>query len=172
MIKDYSDNSLEFEIRKHKLVHGCSYIFYDTLKCYKEENWALLKQTTTMLNSLMIELNCFCWGSIQLTDDSVFTDIFTFSSNNIGSAKQLKHVLDHLALGKRLDKEDYYKYSYIPNNFWGDKPPIKELDKTKTLYALKIDKNRAGSKDKVPLIEVDLDRNIWKEIGYLVKSKK
>ena len=35
---------------------------------------------------------------------------------------------------KRLDKEDYYKYSYIPNNFWGDKPPIKELDKTKTLY--------------------------------------
>ena len=172
VIKDYSDNALEFEIRKHKLIHGCSYIFYDTMKCYKEENWAMLKQTTTMLNSLMIELNCFCWGSIQLTDDSVFTDVFSFSSNNISSAKQIKHILDHLALGKRIDKEDYHKYKYIPNNFWGENPPVKDLDKTKTLYALKIDKNRAGGKDKIPLLEVDLDRNIWREIGVLIKNKR
>lgn len=172
LISNYSDENLEFEVRKHNLVHGCKYMFYDTLKCYKEENWAFLKQTTTMFNALMIELNCFSWLSIQLTDDSVFTDIFSFSSNNIASAKQLKHVLDYLSLGKRLDKEDYHKYKYIPNDYWGDEAPVKSLDLSKTLYAFKIDKNRGGSKDKILLVHVDLDRNIWDEVGCLIKSGK
>lgn len=170
-LQDYSDSSLEFEIRKANLVHGVKYFIYDTLKGYKDENWAILKQTTTMLSDLMAELKCFMWCDIQLTDDSLYTDIFSFSSNNIANAKQLKHVLDYLILGKRLDKEEYHKYKIIANDdSWGENAEF-ELNLSKVYYGMKIDKNRKGSKDKIPAIEVDLDLNSWKEIGYLVKNK-
>lgn len=171
-LKDYSDNNLEFEIRKANLSNGVRYFIYDTLKGYKDENWAILKQTTTTLSDLMGELQCCLWADIQLTDDSVYTDIFAFSSNNIANAKQLKHVLDHLVLGKRLDKEEYHKYKIVPNDkSWGEDAEW-DLNLNKKYYALKIDKNRGGSKDKIPILEVDLDLNIWKELGYLIKSKK
>lgn len=169
-LTDYSDENLEFEIRKMHISHGVKYYIYDTLKGYKDENWAILKQTTTMLGDLMGELKSCLWADIQLTDDSVYTDIFSFSSNNIANAKQLKHVLDHLVLGKRLIKEEYCKYKIMMNdNEWGLKE--KELDLGKTYVCLKVDKNRGGNKDKLPVLEVDLDLNIWKELGYLVKNK-
>ena len=168
---DYSDKTLEFEFRKHNIVHGIKYTFYDTLKGYRIDDWQTIKQTTTKIKELMNQIKCFNFSNIQLTDDSVFTDIFNFSSSNIANAKQLKHVLDHLILGKRLSKEDYFKYEYIPENFWGDPTPQK-LDVNKTYYAWKIDKNRGGSKDKIPLLEVNLDLNTWKEVGYIIKSGK
>jgi replicative DNA helicase len=172
-LKDYSDNNLEFKIRKTALSKGVKYFIYDTLKGYKDENWAILKQTTTMLSDLMGELKCCLWVDIQLTDDSVYTDIFSFSSNNIANAKQLKHVLDHLILGKRLIKEEYHKYKVIPNEnmCWGEIMEM-DLDLNKTYYAIKVDKNRSGSKDKIPVLEVDLDKNIWLEIGHLIKASK
>ena len=40
----------------------------------------------------------------------------------------------------------------------------------KTYYALKIDKNRSGDKNKIPVLEVDLDKNIWIEVGHLIKA--
>ena len=40
----------------------------------------------------------------QLSDDTVFTDIFSLSSNNIANAKQIKHVADILNIGKKLSK--------------------------------------------------------------------
>ena len=169
-LTDYSDENLEFEIRKMNIAHGVKYFIYDTLKGYKDDSWTVIKQTTTMLSDLASELKVCLWADIQLTDDSVYTDIFSFSSNNIANAKQLKHVLDHLILGKRLSKEEYCKYKIVLNeNEWGMRE--KELDLGKTYYALKIDKNRSGSKDKIPVLEVDLDLNTWKELGYLVKSK-
>lgn len=169
-LTDYSDANLEFEIRKSNMSHGVKYFIYDTLKGYKDENWAILKQTTTMLGDLMGELKSCLWADIQLTDDSIYTDIFGFSSNNIANAKQLKHVLDHLVLGKRLSKDEYHKYAIVPNDdSWGTSRW--ELNLEKTYYALKIDKNRGGSKDKIPILEVDLDLNIWKELGHLIKNK-
>lgn len=168
-LTDYSDENIEFEIRKMNISHGIKYFIYDTLKGYKDENWAILKQTTTMLSDLMGELKACLWADIQLTDDSVYTDIFSFSSNNIANAKQLKHVLDHLILGKRLAKDEYDKYKIVPNDKgWGCGEW--SLNKEKTYYGLKIDKNRSGNKDKIPILEVDLDLNIWKELGYLIKS--
>ena len=91
-LQDYSDANLEFKIRKMTLSKGVKYFIYDTLKGYKDEQWNILKQTTTMLSDLMGELKCCLWADIQLTDDSVYTDIFSFSSNNIANAKQLKLV--------------------------------------------------------------------------------
>lgn len=171
-LQDYSDSNLEFKIRKMAISQNVKYFIYDTLKGYKDEQWSVLKQTTTMLSDLMGELKCCIWADIQLTDDSVYTDIFSFSSNNIANAKQLKHVLDHLILGKRLIKEEYHKYKIVPNEgvIWGEiKEPI-DLNLEKIYYALKIDKNRSGSKDKIPVLEVDLDKNTWTEIGYLIKA--
>lgn len=167
---DYSDENLEFEIRKMHIAHGVKYFIYDTLKGYKDDSWTIIKQTTTMLSDIASELKICLWADIQLTDDSVYTDIFGFSSNNIANAKQLKHVLDHLILGKRLSKEEYCKYKIVlSDNEWGLKE--KELDLGKTYYCLKVDKNRSGSKDRIPVLEVDLDLNVWKELGYLIKNK-
>lgn len=172
-LQDYSDTNLEFKVRKMTLSKGVKYFIYDTLKGYKDEQWSVLKQTTTMLSDLMGELKCCLWADIQLTDDSVYTDIFSFSSNNIANAKQLKHVLDHLILGKRLIKEEYHKYKIVPHKdekvCWGEVTEL-DLDLNKTYYALKIDKNRAGNKDKIPILEVDLDKNTWYEVGYLIKA--
>ena len=173
-LQDYSDTNIEFKIRKMALTHNVKYYIYDTLKGYKDENWSVLKQTTTMLSDLMGELKCCMWADIQLTDDSIYTDIFSFSSNNIANAKQLKHVLDHLVLGKRLNKEEYHKYKIVPyekDGDWGTQIE-KDLDINKTYYALKVDKNRGGNKDKIPVLEVDLDLNTWKELGYLSKNNK
>ena len=150
---------------------GIKYFVYDTLKGYRDESWNILKQTATMLSDLMGELNCYLWADIQLTDDSVYTNIFDFSSNNIAGAKQMKHVLDYLILGKRLDKQEYHKYKIVPNDTacWGTKSEL-DLDLHKVYYGLKIDKNRGGEKDKIPVVEVDLNKNIWKELGYLIKA--
>lgn len=87
-MKTYSDEDVEFEIRKHHITHGVENFIYDTLKGYKSDEWTSLKQTVTMLSSLMIELNTNIWSDIQLTDDTIFTDVFSLSSNNIANAKQ------------------------------------------------------------------------------------
>ena len=170
-LTDYSDNSLDFEIRKSHISFGINYFIYDTLKSYKDETWTILKQTTTMLSDLMGELKSFLWADIQLTDDSVYTDIFSFSSNNISNCKQLKHLLDFLVLGKRLNKDEYHKYKIVPNNLscWGEKTEL-DLNLSKVYYALKPDKNRKGEKDKIIVIEVDLNKNTWVEVGYLIRS--
>lgn len=172
-LKDYSDENLEFKIREAYVSKGIKYFIYDTLKAYKDEQWNILKQTTTMLSELMGELNACMWVDIQLSDDSIYADIFSFSSQNIANAKQLKHVLDHLILGKRLLKDEYRKYKIVLNDtsWTADNTPQEvDLNEKKTYYGFKIDKNRSGNKDKIPVLEVDLDKNYWKELGYLIKA--
>ena len=76
-----------------------------------------------------------------------------------------------MTLGKRIDKEEYYKYQYICPTDWGAKTP-NDLDYNKQYFALKVDKNRGGNKHRMPVFEINLDYNIWNEVGYLVKKKK
>jgi hypothetical protein len=165
---DYSDQTLEFEYRKHNIVHGVKYAGYDTMKGYGTDDWQTVKQTATKLKELMKDVKMFLWAVFQLTDDTVFTDIFQLSSNNIANAKQIKHVADMMTLGKRIPKDDYNKYQYISHFDWGVPIP-KNLDVEKTYYGWVVEKNRGGSKDKVPLFEVNLDRNTWDEVGYLIR---
>jgi hypothetical protein len=73
-----------------------------------------------------------------------------------------------MTLGKRIPKDDYNKYQYISHFDWGVPIP-KNLDVEKTYYGWVVEKNRGGSKDKVPLFEVNLDRNTWDEVGYLIR---
>lgn len=168
---DYSDETLEFEFRKHKMVYGVNYCGYDTLKGYRTDDWSTIKQTATKLKELMKEIQMFCWSVFQLTDDTVFTDIFELSSNNIANAKQIKHVADALLIGKQLEKEEYHKYQYMPygDDNWGE-PHVMDLDINKKYFGIKIDKNRGGSKDLIPLFEINLDYNTWNEVGYIMKK--
>lgn len=166
---DYSDTVLEFEFRKAKMIHDIKYCAYDTLKGFRTDEWSTIKQTATKIKELMSELKMFCWSVFQLTDETVFTDIFSLSSNNIANAKQIKHIADHLMIGKALRKEDYHKYQYISNDEWGEPYP-NELNLSKEYFALVVDKNRGGNKKFIPLMEINLDYNIWNEVGYLTKK--
>lgn len=167
---DYSDEALEFEFRKHKMVYGIKYCGYDTMKGYRSDDWQVLKQSATRLKETMKELKMFCWAVFQLSDDAVFIDIFDLTSNQIANSKGMKHVVDVLMLGKRIPKEDYKKYQYMSNdNSWGE-PHLCDLNEKKTYFGLKIDKNRGGNKNFLPLFEINLDLNTWDNIGYLVKK--
>lgn len=162
----YGDDDLEREIKKHVLGLGVKYVFYDTLKGYKTDNWETVKQTTTKLKDLCTELKIGGYATIQLTDDTIMTDELT--SMNIANAKQLKHVVDHLVLEKRIDKRKYDKYMMKVQNkdgSWGEIP----LDLNKTYYMQRIDKNRGGATGLDLITEVDLGKNLWIEKGYLIR---
>ena len=57
------------------------------------------------------------------------------------------------------------------NDNWGE-PVTEDLDLKKQYFCIKPDKNRAGSKDKIMLFEIDLNFNTWKNIGYIIKKPK
>lgn len=161
-LDQYADDDIEREVKKHVLGLGVQYMFYDTLKGYKTDNWETVKQTTTKLKDLCKELKIGGYATIQLTDDTVMSEELT--SMNIANAKQLKHVVDHLVLEKKIDPGKYDKYK-IKNAEWGEI----ELDKSKVYYMQKIDKNRGGATGMNLITEVDLGRNLWIEKGYLIK---
>lgn len=170
---DYSDERVEQELRKYRLTRKVTYYGYDTLKGYKTDDWSVIKQTATMLKEVTKELQMSGFAVFQLSDDTVFTDMFTLSSNNIANSKHIKHVTDVLTMGKKIAKEDYYKYQLVledPNNVWG-KPVYTDLDYKKTYFGIKIDKNRSGNKDKLMAFVIDLDLNTWDNVGYFIKKK-
>lgn len=167
---DYSDRNLEFTFRKYRMVYDIEYCGYDTLKGFRNDDWQTVKQTATKIKELMKEIKMFCWAVFQLTDETSYTDIFQLSSMNIANAKQIKHVADILMLGKRLNVDEYHKYKYIDIHDWGEFHPH-DLDKNKTYFAIKIDKNRGGNKNKIILFEINLDLNTWIEVGYLIRKK-
>ncbi len=164
-MREYSDYDLEMEIRKHVLSKNVEYIMYDTLKGYKTDDWGTIKQTATRLEELAKELKIGIYANFQLTDDSVYLEVFDLNSMNLANCKQIFHVLDYLVLGKRLFRDDYDKYSIIDD--WGGEVP---LDINKTYYGHRFAKSRTGGKGKVTVCEVDLDRNIWTEVGILIKK--
>ncbi len=168
---DYSPETIEFELRKAKVVHNITYYGYDTLKGYNTDDWSTIKQFATRLKELTKELKMSGVSVFQLSDDTVFTDVFSLSSNNIANAKQIKHVADSLTIGKKLEKEEYHKYQFVrTKGQWGE-PTTEDLNLDKNYVAIKIDKNRSGDKDKIALFEIDLNLDTWDNIGYLIKRK-
>ncbi len=178
MCGDYSDQSLEFEIKKANLTNGIKYFFYDTLKQDvnvfngKYGDWSQLKATATKLSELAKNLNAFVYGSIQLTDDVQLIPPDELTSNNVANAKQMKHILDVMNLFAEIPKKKYCKYQYYSdndiNNDWGE-PVAKELDRNKRYYIDTVDKNRYGRKEKL-LFSLDLDLNQWFEEGIVFRK--
>jgi replicative DNA helicase len=160
----YSDEDIKREIKKYSLL-GVKYVFYDTLKGFKTDAWDTLKQTGTMLKDIAKELDIGVYGSFQLSDEAVNLDIQDFSSSVIANSKQLKHICDHMLLGRRIPKSRYSKY--LIQSEWGEIP----LDSNKVYYANKVEKNRGGQKEIIDLFEVDLDLNTWKEVGFLIMAE-
>ena len=111
---DYSDEAIELEIRRAKLVYNCNNFAVDTLKAWGAEDWTKVKMTATKIVELGKELNLFGVCTFQLTDATVFDNVFELSSNNIGAAKGIKHPVDLLTLGKRINVEEYANYQYVP----------------------------------------------------------
>ncbi len=169
---DYSDEAIELEIRRAKLVYNCNNFAVDTLKAWGAEDWTKVKMTATKIVELGKELNLFGVCTFQLTDATVFDNVFELSSNNIGAAKGIKHPVDLLTLGKRINPEEYKDYQYIPwddDDSWGE-PIAMNLDPKKRYFSIKIDKNRLSEKDKILLFDYDLNFNLWSNIGLLVKK--
>lgn len=171
---DYSDTAIEHEIKKHVLGYGVECVFYDTLKGYRTDNWEVVKQTTTKIRDLCKEMNVRGYATIQLTDDSFFVDVMDFSSNNIANAKQLKHVVDHMLLEKKISPEDYNLYTLTDE--WGVQMTLEEYNRGVKhekwfYYGQKVDKNRKGSKGMVLCTRVNLDLNVWEEIGILTRTE-
>ena len=83
------------------------------------------------------------------------------------------HVADLLQMWKHLTYEDKQNYVYIDDNDdlgWGE-PVEHNLDPNKNYVGLKIVKNRLGSKSDLICFEVQMNENIWKEIGVLKKKR-
>mgnify|MGYP000547878084 CR=1 FL=1 len=57
------------------------------------------------------------------------------------------------------------------NESWGE-PVVEDLDYNKQYFAIKADKNRSGDKDKIMAFEIDLNYNIWDNVGYIIKKTK
>lgn len=168
---DYSDESIEIEIRRAKLVYNCKHFAVDTLKAWGAEDWVKVKMTATKIVELGKELDLFGVCTFQLTDATVFDSVFDLSSNNIGAAKGIKHPVDLLTLGKRIKKDEYPNYQYVAyNEDWGEDVTY-NLNPEKNYFGIKPDKNRLGSKDGVMLFEYNLDYNIWNNVGYIVKKE-
>lgn len=161
---NYDDVSLEYEIRRYAQVHDIKYMGYGTLKNYDVEDWGKLKQTATKLRIIASDINvCMCLF-FQLTDDTINTPPLELTSNNIANAKQLKHPLDILFLCKEIKKSEFKKYEYVTyNDEWGEPAPH-DLNPSKRYYTFVCDKNRFDGKPSI-CMEVDLDRNTWKEMG-------
>ena len=168
---DYSDEAIELEIRRAKLVYNCECFAVDTLKAWGAEDWVKVKMTATKIVELGKELNLFGICTFQLTDATVFDSVFDLSSNNIGAAKGIKHPVDLLTLGKRITAEEYGQCQYLAyDDSWGDEVAY-DLDPKKRYFGLRVDKNRLSEKDKILLFEYDLNLNIWNNVGLLIKKK-
>ena len=172
--QDYSDENLEMQIRKAKLCYSCNYIFYDTMKAWQLEDWSRFKLSATRLCEIAKSLNLYIFASFQMTDASVFDDIFDLTSNNIAASRSIKTVCDMLTLCKRIKPEEYDKYQYIrfdDDGSWGE-PITYDLPKDKRLFGQLIDKNRLYTRGSVLLYTYDLNENTWSNIGLLIKKQK
>ncbi len=168
---DYSQEAIELEIRKSQVVYQCDIFAVDTMKVDRLESWDRLKMLATKIVEVAKELNMCGYATFQLTDATVYDDIFSLSSNNISGAKGIKHPVDVLLLNEEIKKEDYEKYQYIPFDGddlgWGDPVPL-NLNPKKRYLASVVDKNRKGEK-YILLFEFNLDYNVWLNVGRLIR---
>jgi hypothetical protein len=84
------------------------------------------------------------------------------------------HVADTLQMWKHLTEEDKKNYVYISeedDDSWGE-PTEQDLDSNKNYVGLRVVKNRYGSKNDLVCFEVQMNENIWKEIGILKKRER
>lgn len=167
----YEDEVLELEIQKAATIHKCDGVAYDTLKCAGVEDFAKLAATATKLTELIHNTKMYMICTFQLTDSAWDIPIENLNSQAIASSKRLVHVADEMQMWKHLTLEDKQNYVYESNDDnWGE-PVEHDLSMDKHYVGLRIVKNRVGSKNDLICFEVQMNENIWKEIGILKKKR-
>ena len=112
----------------------------------------------------------YCICTFQLTDSAHDIPIENLNSQEIASSKRMMHVTDQMQMWKHLTADDKQKYVYVcEDDTWGE-PIEHDLRYDKNYVGLRIVKNRVGSKNDLICFEVDMDGNVWKEIGVLKKK--
>jgi hypothetical protein len=170
---DYSNERLEMEIRKAKVVFQCDAFAYDTAKASGMDDWKELKKCITQITELAKQLELTGVLTFQLSDESENVSIFDFNSTQLASSKQVRHVVDCLTMGRRLRKEEYHLCRYVPfdaDDSWGEVIE-QDLNEKYAYFAIKVDKNRIGRRADIILFQIDLDINEWTCLGYLVQKK-
>jgi hypothetical protein len=171
----YEDEILEQEIKKASVIFNCDGVAYDTLKCSGVEDFAKLAATATKITEWVHDLKkMYCICTFQLTDSAWDVPIENLNSQEIASSKRLMHVADTLQMWKHLTEEDKKNYVYISeedDDSWGE-PTEQDLDSNKNYVGLRVVKNRYGSKNDLVCFEVQMNENIWKEIGILKKRER
>ena len=170
----YEDEVLELEIKKARTIYECDGVAYDTLKCSGVEDFAKLAATATKLTEWIHATNMYMIATFQLTDSAWDIPIERLNSQEIASSKRLMHVADQLQMWKHLTSEDKANYVYVTDDDdlgWGE-PVEHELKEDKCYVGLRIVKNRVGSKNELICFEVNMDENVWKEVGVLKKRSK
>lgn len=169
---DYTDNDLQQLIDNMIFSKDIKYFFYDTFKSDIKEigEWSAMKKTATILSNIAKKREIFIGATIQLTDDANKINPLELSSSNIANSKQIKHVLDSLCLFKEITQDKFDNYRYVENLKSGTKNQF-FLNNNSRYYACVIDKNRAGEKRNL-LFELDLNKNIWEEVGIPLERKK
>jgi hypothetical protein len=166
----YEDEVLELEIKKAHTIYHCDGVAYDTLKCAGVEDFAKLAATGTKITEWIHDTKLYCICTFQLTDSTWDIPIENLTSQSIASSKRLMHVADQLQMWKHLTYDDKQNYVYVSDDdTWGE-PVERELDQNKNYVGLKIVKNRLGSKGELICFEVQMNENIWTEVGVLKKK--
>lgn len=171
----YEDEILEQEIKKASVIFNCDGVAYDTLKCSGVEDFAKLAATATKITEWVHDIKkMYCICTFQLTDSAWDVPIENLNSQEIASSKRLMHVADTLQMWKHLTAEDKRNYVYISeedDDSWGE-PTEQDLDPNKNYVGLRVVKNRYGSKNDLVCFEVQMNENVWKEIGILKKRER
>ena len=164
---NYTDEDLKNMIIQEHFSSGTEYVFYDTLKANAESMNVTddLKKTATLLSEIAKKHKLFIACSFQLTDDAIKTAPELINRLNIANSKQIYHVMDTVLLFKEIDKKEYGKYAFV--RYKEIQPQSLEHDKR--YYVCVLNKNRVGEKPTL-IFEVDLDLNVWKEQGKLLKK--
>lgn len=166
----YEDEVLEMEIKKARTIYNCNGVAYDTLKCSGVEDFAKLAATGTKLTEWIHDTNMYMICTFQLTDSAWDIPIENLNSQAIASSKRLMHVADQLQMWKHLTAEDKQNYVYTEEDSdWGE-PVEHDLKMDKNYVGMRIVKNRVGSKNDLICFEVQMNENVWKEIGVLKKK--
>lgn len=158
----YTDKDLERLIKQYAIGKGVELFIYDTMKSTDDGDWTTLKKTANFLKNTATELNISGIATFQLTDDTSLLAPHELTSNNISSSKHIKHVADTVFMMRKIESNHYDKYAIISDDEFGKGEIL--LDKNRTYYFFKCDKNRAGKKINL-IFEVDLDTNLWTEKG-------
>lgn len=170
---DYSEDTVQFEIRKAAMTEGIRFCAYDTLKPEKSSigAWDDFKRMATLLSELAKELRINLTATFQLTDAAALIDPMDFTSNEISSSKQIIQVADSMVAFAEVRRENYHKYSYIAHATEFAPPHERALNDEKRYYICNTLKNRAGNKLKL-LFSLNLDLNVWECEGEVRRKSK